>query len=101
MFHGFLELKADLAKLSNKIDSKEVDTKIGICRYFKSPNGCGRGSKCYYSHGEEAQRLEKSRLVEHNPRLLTCIKVRFHPCPLNKEEHIHIIAQFSLVKCFI
>ncbi|XP_028555081.1 uncharacterized protein LOC110108457 isoform X2 [Dendrobium catenatum] len=74
MFHGFLELKADLAKLSNKIDSKEVDTKIGICRYFKSPNGCGRGSKCYYSHGEEAQRLEKSRLVEHNPRLLTCIK---------------------------
>ncbi|KAH0465906.1 hypothetical protein IEQ34_006009 [Dendrobium chrysotoxum] len=74
MFHGFLELKADLAKLPNKIDSKEVDTKTGICRYFNSPNGCGRGSKCYYSHGEEAQRLEKSGLVEHNPRLLTCIK---------------------------
>ncbi|KAL0922402.1 hypothetical protein M5K25_006385 [Dendrobium thyrsiflorum] len=67
MFHGFLELKADLAKLSK-------DTKIGISRYFNSPKGCERGSKCYYSHGEEAQRLEKSRLVEHNTRLLTCIK---------------------------
>ncbi|KAK8955983.1 Heterogeneous nuclear ribonucleoprotein 1 [Platanthera guangdongensis] len=44
--------------LRTKIEPRELDEKTVICRYFHSPNGCGRGSKCYYSHGEQTQKLE-------------------------------------------
>ncbi|XP_020593436.1 uncharacterized protein LOC110033690, partial [Phalaenopsis equestris] len=87
MFQGFLELKADNAKLYNKSNCKEMDTKIGICRYFHSPNGCGRGSKCYYSHGEEAPRLEKNRLLEVKAKLLRSNK---DPANFNDELQLKI-----------
>jgi len=33
-----------------------------ICKYYGSPTGCIRGSKCFYKHGEEDIPISKSRL---------------------------------------
>ncbi|PKA51963.1 Ankyrin repeat domain-containing protein EMB506, chloroplastic [Apostasia shenzhenica] len=57
---NFPGLKAGIAKLYNIPECKKMDSKMGICRFFHSPTGCGRGNKCYYLHGEEVQRLDKS-----------------------------------------
>ncbi|KAK9271739.1 hypothetical protein L1049_002102 [Liquidambar formosana] len=39
-----------------------LSPKMNICRYFESPSGCVRGSKCYYAHGEEELRQTKQGL---------------------------------------
>ncbi|KAK8936287.1 hypothetical protein KSP39_PZI013401 [Platanthera zijinensis] len=64
-------------------ESRELDEKTVICRYFHSPNGCGRGSKCYYSHGEQTQNNEQVVKINELPPWLAAFK-KWLPAYLKK-----------------
>lgn len=39
-----------------------------ICKYFRSPRGCVRGTMCFYAHSEEEPQQEKQgRYMIHSP----------------------------------
>ncbi|XP_011013707.1 PREDICTED: uncharacterized protein LOC105117663 isoform X6 [Populus euphratica] len=43
-------------------------TKKEICKYFYSPRGCVRGTKCFYAHSEEErQQVKQGRYMIHSP----------------------------------
>lgn len=45
-------------------------TKAVLCKYFGSPSGCIRGTKCFYAHGEEELRKNKQEMqLIHSPNL--------------------------------
>ncbi|GLU11097.1 hypothetical protein SLE2022_278660 [Rubroshorea leprosula] len=53
--------EALLAMTDEEIPTERIcsNTKTEICKYFESPSGCVRGSKCFYAHGKEELRPKK------------------------------------------
>ncbi|XP_048229884.1 uncharacterized protein LOC8269478 [Ricinus communis] len=53
---------------SNTADRTCSNMKTAICKYFESPTGCVRGSKCFYAHaGEELRQMKERTDTIHSP----------------------------------
>ncbi|KAJ6364960.1 hypothetical protein OIU76_029858 [Salix suchowensis] len=59
---------SNLTDEGNPADRTCSITSKVICKYFRSPRGCVRGTMCFYAHSEEEpQQVKQGRYMMHSP----------------------------------